>query len=282
MTRHLAVLGSPISHSKSPDLHNAAYRTLQLNWDYSRFELTAGQLLQFIETLDSDWLGLSLTMPLKEETLRVANEKSPLAIATGVANTLLRTTTGWKAFNTDVFGIQRAVASAVEEAPKRIVIIGSGATAASAVFAAHSLYAEAAITVCSRNSKTADQLKKRAAANGIKISTSTMRRLRPLVNKADIVISTLPSGALDLAVAKFSRNSFFKPSGILLDVAYDPWPSDFASLFVSKNARVISGVEMLIWQAIAQIRIFNHNNIEVELPNERAVELAMRHSLGLI
>ena len=282
MTRHLAVLGSPIAHSKSPELHNAAYRTLQLNWDYSRIELTAGQLLQFIETLDSDWLGLSLTMPLKEETLRVANEKSPLAVATGVANTLLRTTTGWKAFNTDVFGIQRAIASAVEETPKRIVIIGSGATAASAVFAAGELYPKAKITVCARNAKSAYQLQQRAASNGIKIATTTLRKLRPLFSKADIVISTLPSGALDSLAAKLRRNAFFKPSGILLDVAYNPWPSEIASVFESKQARVISGIEMLIWQAIAQIRIFNHNNIDVELPNERAVELAMRHSLGLI
>ena len=94
MTRHLAVLGSPIAHSKSPDLHSAAYRTLQLNWDYTRVELTSNHLLQFTETLDIDWLGLSLTMPLKEEALRIASEKSELALATGVANTLLRTTTG--------------------------------------------------------------------------------------------------------------------------------------------------------------------------------------------
>ena len=282
MTRHLAVLGSPISHSKSPDLHNAAYRTLQLNWDYTRVDLTASHLLQFIETLDTDWLGLSLTMPLKEETLRVANEKSPLAIATGVANTLLRTTSGWTAFNTDVFGIQRSVSSVLEDEPRRVVIIGSGATASSAVFAVRGLYSEAKITVCSRNSKTTNQLKRRAASNEIKIATANMRKLRRLLNKADLIISTLPSGALDAAASKLSRNPFFKPSGVFLDVAYDPWPSEIAKAFEAKQARVISGVEMLIWQAIAQIRIFNHNNIDVELPNERAVELAMRHSLGLI
>ena len=282
MTRHLAVLGSPIAHSKSPDLHSAAYRTLQLNWDYTRVELTTKHLLQFIETLDIDWLGLSLTMPLKEEALRIASEKSPLAIATGVANTLLRTTTGWTAFNTDVFGIQRALATAIEGTPKRIVIIGSGATAASAIFAVHGLYAGSKITVVSRNSKTATKLHKRASAHGFKIGTASMRKLRSLISRADLVISTLPSGALDEVAHKMIRNPFFKPSGTLLDVAYDPWPSEIAKPFEAKQARVISGVEMLIWQAIAQISIFNHNNIDVELPNERAVELAMRHSLGLI
>ena len=282
MTRHLAVLGSPIAHSKSPALHSAAYRTLQLNWDYTRVELTANHLLQFIETLDIDWLGLSLTMPLKEEALRIANEKSPLAFATGVANTLLRTTTGWTAFNTDVFGIQRAVSAAIEGAPKRVVIVGSGATAASAVFAAHGLFSEAKITVVSRNAKTATALQKRAASNGIKIATASMRKLRAQLSRADLAISTLPAGALDESATKLPRNPFFRPAGILLDVAYDPWPSELAKAFEAKHARVITGVEMLIWQAIAQIRIFNHNDIDVDLPNERAVELAMRHSLGLI
>lgn len=282
MTRHLAVLGSPIAHSKSPDLHSAAYRTLQLNWDYTRVELTASHLLQFIETLDSDWLGLSLTMPLKEEALRIATEKTPLAIATGVANTLLRTTTGWTAFNTDVFGIKRAVTSAIEDKPRRIVIIGSGATASSAIFAASALYPEAKITIVSRNSLTAGKLQKRAAANGIKVAIASMRRLRGQLNRANLVISTLPAGALDESARKFMRNPFFAPSGVLLDVAYEPWPSEIANAFQTKQARVISGVEMLLWQAIAQIRIFNHNDIDVELPNERAVELAMRHSLGLI
>lgn len=281
MSRHLAVLGSPIQHSKSPAIHNAAYRTLQLNWDYSRVELSSNHLLQFIENLDGDWLGLSLTMPLKEEACRLANERTELVEATGVANTLLRTTTGWRAYNTDVFGIQRALSTVSTDEVHRVCIIGSGATATSAVFAVAQSFPTASIKVIARNLIAAKKLKARALQSGIKLSISPISKLRSRTSKGDLTISTVPTGALD-SVMPALKGWRFKPKGVLLDVAYDPWPSPLANIWLSKGARAINGVEMLLWQAIAQIRIFDHADMATELPNERAVELAMRHELNLL
>lgn len=281
MSKNLAVLGSPIQHSKSPAIHNAAYRTLQLNWDYSRVELSSNHLLQFIENLDGDWLGLSLTMPLKEEAARLANEKTELVEATGVANTMLRTTTGWRAYNTDVFGIQRALASVAVNDVKRICIIGSGATATSAIFAVAQMFPDASIRVIARNVQAAKELRSKANKAGIKISISSLSKLRSKAAKSDLTISTVPAGALDSKLSRL-KSWLFKPHGTLLDVAYDPWPSPLASIWQTKGACAISGIEMLLWQAIAQIRIFNHADMAIELPNERAVELAMRHELNLL
>jgi shikimate dehydrogenase len=73
-----------------------------------------------------------------------------------------------------------------------------------------------------------------------------------------------------------------KPRGVLLDVAYHPWPSKFAATWQSCSQQAVSGIEMLVFQAIAQLRIFTSGNSTDELPNERAVELAIRDSLGLI
>ena len=62
-----AVLGKPIAHSLSPVLHNAAYRALGLDsWSYGRREVGETELEDFLESLDSSWAGLSLTMPLKK------------------------------------------------------------------------------------------------------------------------------------------------------------------------------------------------------------------------
>ena len=62
-----AVLGKPIAHSLSPVLHNAAYRALGLDsWSYGRHEVGETELEDFLESLDSSWAGLSLTMPLKK------------------------------------------------------------------------------------------------------------------------------------------------------------------------------------------------------------------------
>ncbi|MEY4743952.1 MAG: hypothetical protein RIR34_1291, partial [Actinomycetota bacterium] len=104
MERKLSVLGSPIGHSKSPDIHSAAYRVLGLDWDYERNEVRKGGLVSFMEGLTPDWLGLSITMPLKEEAFRFATSVDRAANATKAVNTLVRNETGWAGYNTDVFG----------------------------------------------------------------------------------------------------------------------------------------------------------------------------------
>ena len=74
-----AVLGSPIAHSKSPQLHLAGYAFLGLDWSYERIELAKTSLSAFVSKLDKTWAGLSLTMPLKEEALDLADDVDVLA-----------------------------------------------------------------------------------------------------------------------------------------------------------------------------------------------------------
>jgi shikimate dehydrogenase len=96
---------------------------------------------------------------------------------------------------------------------------------------------------------------------------------------SNLTISTLPAGALDKKASKLSKSFFWKPKGALLDVAYNPWPSGLAQAWSAKNKRTISGLEMLIWQAVSQIRIFTTGSAERELPNEVAVVSAMHIAL---
>src|SRR5690606_15226535 len=74
----LAVLGSPIAHSKSPIIHTAAYRALGLPWEYSAIELTADELPRFVRDRDASWRGLSLTMPLKRDVLPLLHTRHRL------------------------------------------------------------------------------------------------------------------------------------------------------------------------------------------------------------
>ena len=90
MSRNLAVLGSPISHSKSPKIHLAAYGVLGKDFEYNKVQVEKNHLRQFVETLDESWLGLSVTAPLKPEALRLAKSGDETALLTGSANTLLR------------------------------------------------------------------------------------------------------------------------------------------------------------------------------------------------
>jgi shikimate dehydrogenase len=99
--------------------------------------------------------------------------------------------------------------------------------------------------------------------------------LRAASRVSNLTISTLPAGSLDKKAAMLAKAFFWKPKGALLDVAYSPWPSGLAQAWAAKDKRTISGLEMLIWQAVAQIRIFTTGSAERELPNEVAVVSAM-------
>ena len=137
MTTHrAAVCGSPIRHSLSPVLHDAAYRALGLtNWTYGRIHIEAEELAEWVHSLDDSWRGLSLTMPLKEAAFAVAHTVSEVAEAVGAINTLVRDDDGWSGHNTDVYGIVRALAEAGVTDITHAVVVGSGATARSALAA---------------------------------------------------------------------------------------------------------------------------------------------------
>src|SRR5437868_15104406 len=99
--RKAAVLGSPIAHSKSPQLHLAAYRALGLSdWTYDRIECTAEQLPTLVRTFGPEWVGVSVTMPGKFAALAFADERSERVEQVGSANTLVRLEQGWRAENT--------------------------------------------------------------------------------------------------------------------------------------------------------------------------------------
>jgi shikimate dehydrogenase len=127
-----AVLGSPIAHSRSPQLHLAAYRALGLDgWTYQRIECDADQLPFLVGRLGPEWVGVSVTMPGKFAALRFADLRTDRAELVGSANTLLRTAHGWRADNTDVDGVMGALGAASGAA----VVAGSGGTAPAAIVA---------------------------------------------------------------------------------------------------------------------------------------------------
>lgn len=276
MTRKLAVLGSPIGHSKSPFIHLAAYSVLGLDWEYDKIEVRKGGLRPFVDQLDSQWLGLSLTMPLKEEAAKLAESLDQNATLTGAVNTIVRTESGWAGFNTDVFGIVQAVGQANLGELDEILVIGSGATATSAVTAIAQIAPGAKLRVFARNAQTRTQLVD--YARGLGLAAKKTGSLTRSARKASLTVATLPGGALDEVAAKLTKRGF-QPGGAILDVAYQPWPSGIATVWAKQGKPIISGLEMLIWQAVAQIRIFTSGDPSLPLPNEAAVLEAMRHSV---
>jgi shikimate dehydrogenase len=237
-----AVLGMPVRHSLSPVLHNAAYAALGLHgWEYEAHECVEVGLAGFVAGLAPDWAGLSLTMPLKRVALDVADRVAPAAAAIGAANTLVRRGGLWEAHNTDVAGI---VAALGPFAGARAVVLGAGGTAQAALAALTELGVED-VTVLVRSAARAGEL--RTAAERLGARPVVREGLHGLEG-ADVVVSTLPAGASD-AVAGV------RAGATVLDVVYAPWPTPFASAAEAAGARVVSGLEMLLHQAVAQVEL---------------------------
>jgi shikimate dehydrogenase len=278
--QRLAVLGSPIAHSQSPALQRAAYEVLGLDWSYEAVEVTEDALPHFIRSRDDTWRGLSLTMPLKRDVLPLLDRSDELVGITGSANTVLFSAPDAGArrevagFNTDVYGITEAFRQRGHVALGVVQILGAGATAASAVVAASRLGAHT-VYLCARSAERATQLSA-LVGPGIgqtRIVLSALDANR-LPRQPDAVISTLPNGT-DIS---FDLNAETMRSATLLDVAYHPWPSALASVW---KGEVISGLEMLVLQALAQVRIFVSGDAERVLDAEPAVLRAMKASVGL-
>ena len=278
-SKQLGVIGDPIAHSKSPAIHNAAYRVLKLDWSYEANRVAAGQLNNWLAALPDNWHGVSVTAPLKEEAASFA--ATDLEKTLNSANTSLRTQDGWVSYNTDVFGIVQSLRTSGIAEPKRVAIVGSGATAKSAIAAVGELYPSAKLRIAARRSEAASRLAN-FARHAFKLDAKPSSNIVGALRSADLVISTLPANQLDEYAKKAARGWLGRPSGVLFDVAYEPWPSTAASLWSKADLPVISGIEMLLWQAIAQIRIFVEGDMRKEVFNEATVIHAMRDSVGLV
>ena len=262
MVKQFAVLGSPITHSKSPAIHLAAYRALGFNWGYDRFEVNEADFDTFVRNTRLD--GASLTMPLKAIAFERFGSKNEVGRLARAVNTLVLEGDTFRGFNTDVFGLQKALEGSTFDSA---LVLGSGATARNALIAISLINAEAAVSIRARNATSLADLVTFGRQLGLQVSDAKDSR-----KNHDLVISTLPP--------KVAEPDWIagQTQGTLLDVAYNPWPSELAKHWSSFGGNVVSGLEMLIWQAIAQIRIFKNGNDAVPLDDEHELASVMRNA----
>jgi len=280
----LAVLGSPIGHSKSPLLHRAAYRELGLDWTYDAVEMTGVTLAEFVAGRDASWRGLSLTMPLKHDVMPLLHTADATAQLTGVANTLLFDRSArsdspdgavrLRGFNTDVYGVTRAFRDAGVERLDDVWILGGGATAASVIVAVRELGAARA-TVLVRDPARASGVAALGASVGLDLEVLAFGAGLP-GDAPDAVVSTLPGHSEHGLLFP----SAVRRSSVLFDVAYDPWPSTLAGAWGDGGGTVISGLGMLLHQALAQVRVFVNGTPDAPLDDEAAVLAAMREAVA--
>ncbi len=247
-----AVLGDPVAHSLSPTLHRAGYAALGLDATYDAVRVPAGELAGFVAGLGAEWRGLSVTAPLKREALALADEVTDLAVLAGGANTLVRTGSGWLADNTDVPGAVAAIRERHAGALTVATVLGGGATAASVGLALADL-GIAQITVAARNPANAAEavaaVERHPSAP--RVVVVPLDEVGATGDAGGVLVSTVPAAAqTDDLVARVL------PAAVVFEVTYNEWPTPLVAAALSSGATVVSGMDLLVHQAVLQFGMF--------------------------
>ncbi len=256
-----AVLGSPIAHSLSPLLHSLAYDYLGIAARYEAIEVKAGALSVYLSTTDRNCL--SLTMPLKEEALQVADVVSDIATRVSCGNTLSLSDGIWKLTSTDVLGFDFSLKMHGFNQIDSVLIIGAGATARAAVASVSQI--AKSVSVISRNPDREPAMNQ---ASLVDVNYLPWK-LTDKINTADLVINTTPDRAADFFVPSMEN-----PKGTFFEVLYNPWPTAMSKLWSDSENQVIDGLDLLIHQGISQVEIFTGLSVDRELLFAKMREVA--------
>lgn len=253
--------GFPVTHSLSPAIHQAAYAALDLDWTYEHAEVAPERFPDFVLGLDpSRWRGLSVTAPLKEETALLGHPDDDVRL-TGVANTVVWSRGERYVFNTDIAGFRTALASKGLDDVRSATVIGSGATAVSALVALGRMGVQN-VSVLARNVQRVGELGKWASVFGVDV--------RPLPwgggisPESDLAVCTLAATVADPLVDDWGLPRATHLRGVF-DVSYHPWPTRLALLAAALGVPVVNGLDLLAHQAVEQVRLMTSREVSAHL-----------------
>ena len=271
-----AVIGNPIAHSKSPRIHNAAIEALNLNAIYTRFHLTNAQNLRE-KIFELNLSGANITVPFKENALKIADFKDKMALNIGSANTLLVKGRKIHTYNTDGIGFLQAIAEF--KGLKTALILGAGGTAKALAFVL--AQSGVSVSVANRstgrlsdfaNHKTAlygdlsanlgsnlgENLEKNSHEN-LKFDEILSANLSKNfgITAFDIVINTTSAGLKDenLPCDELLLRGILKHAKCVFDVIYGK-QTPFLRLAKSLKIPCKDGAEMLLWQGVFAFELF--------------------------
>jgi len=271
-TRVYGVAGDPVSHSLSPAMMNAAFRRENVNAVYLALHAkTITDLLACVREIPIH--GLSVTMPYKEEIVKHLDNHDPLTQKTGACNTVVRGVDGRLfGFNTDVAGVVRPLEQRITLTGAKVLVLGAGGAARSAVFALKERGAE--VYILNRTPAPAQKLARQAHARSIK--RADLKKIKP-----DVIINATPLGMSNGKESPLNEKEI--EARYVMDMVYQG-ETRFMKLARAKGATVIPGHEMFVQQGARQFEIWTGKPApETDMQNEvlAAIERASQNGKGL-
>ncbi len=242
MSWRLGVIGSPIAHSLSPQLHEAGLKLLGLQGSSSRHEVTVENFSAFIATAGESFDALSVTAPLKNVAFDRATDLSPVVTSVQAVNSLRFSEGKLFGHNTDGEGFVSALRSRFGSgfADAHVVILGAGGSARSIIA---SLVGEGAASIAVHG-RTEENVQRACAPYANVFGHSLVYR------PVDLIVNTIPGSSRDLEKAVLQGVS---TSTAAVDITYEPKVSQWLALYEEQGCEVDNGLRMLAHQAAAQL-----------------------------
>jgi shikimate dehydrogenase len=278
-TKLLGVIGDPVTHSLSPVMHNAALKDLGADYVYIPLPVKRGDLARAIAGFEAiNLVGFSITIPHKQDIISFLSEISPAAKMVGAINTVWRTETGWSGTNTDVEGFIAPLKTISRNWSKVTpVILGNGG-AARAVVTGLAQLGCGEIHVVGRNSqKLAQFYQSWQEITEIKniIKIHYWEGLKALLPATELLVNTTPIGMSpnsEQSPVDVTLMQKLQPGAIAYDLIYTPNPTQFLKLAGARGAIAIDGLEMLVQQGAAALKIWLQQPVPVKVMRESLQE----------
>ena len=283
-TQLLGVIGHPVSHSLSPLMHNAALAKLGLDYVYLPFPVAPENLESAIAGFASiGVVGFSITIPHKQAILPLLSEISPIAQAIGAVNTVTRQGDKWVGTNTDVEGFIAPLQTTYHQdwSQKKAVILGNGG-AARAVVAGCIQLGLAEIHIVGRNLQKLQAFHQswQNSAFAEKFQVHEWQELPNLLHQANLLVNTTPIGMyphVDESPLSSQEMGYLPGDAIVYDLIYIPKPTKFLHLAEKQGAIIIDGLEMLVQQGAAALKIW----LQQETVPVTEMRQALQNHLGI-
>jgi shikimate dehydrogenase len=253
--RLVALLGDPVAHSRSPALHNAAFRALGLDFLYLAFAVPSGRLAPALDGLRAlGAAGANLTIPHKEAALPCLDALTPAARAIGAVNTVVAHDDGrLEGDNTDAGGFLDGLgAHAGRLEGTEAVVFGAGGAARAVVYALLTRLTPARLTLATRSPERAARVAEAFAAldPGGTLTVASGDGVREAVRRASLVVNATPLGMRPHALlTPHTHAEDFGPQHVVYDLVYAPRETRLLRESATRGAVPIGGLPMLAGQA---------------------------------
>jgi shikimate dehydrogenase len=258
-----AVIGSPVAHSLSPAIHNAAFRAAGLDWVYVAFEVAPGRAAAALDAMRVLGLrGLSVTTPHKEDVAEAVDALAAAAAALHSVNTVVVTESGCLVgHSTDGDGCVAALAAAgVNVSGTGVAVVGAGAAGRSVIDALGRSGARD-IVVVNRTAARAEEAAELAAPARVGSATD--------IAASDVVINATSVG-FGTDELPFDP-ALLRPEHVVADLVYHPRDTALLRAASSRGCTVVDGLAMLIHQAVLQEELWTGNRPDSGVMREAAL-----------